>query len=288
MNPLFSIITPSFRNSAWLKLCIASVADQEGTRIEHIVQDSCSDDGTQAWLPTDSRVKAFIEKDSGMYDAVNRGFRRARGDVFAYLNCDEQYLPGALKNVSDFFSAHPKVDAVVSDVVVTDSSGNYICHRYSLRPIGAFMWVSFPVLTCAIFIRRKAVDPMGIYFDTQWRDLGDVFWVMELVKRNLEFAVLPCFTSIFTDTGENMNLKPNAIREKELKWQRAPRWVKWMRYPIAMHNRLRLFARGASFQKPFEYSLYTLANPSQRSTRFAAKPTSFWKGRFRYAFAPQP
>lgn len=64
----FSIVTPSFRSSPWLKLCIASVADQEGVDLEHIVQDSCSDDGTQVWLPLDQRVKAFIEKDSGMYD----------------------------------------------------------------------------------------------------------------------------------------------------------------------------------------------------------------------------
>ena len=46
----FSIVTPSFRNSRWLKLCIASVADQQGVELEHIVQDSCSDDGTQDWL----------------------------------------------------------------------------------------------------------------------------------------------------------------------------------------------------------------------------------------------
>jgi glycosyltransferase involved in cell wall biosynthesis len=47
----FSIITPGFRNSRWLKLCIASVADQQGVEWEHIVQDSCSEDGTQDWLP---------------------------------------------------------------------------------------------------------------------------------------------------------------------------------------------------------------------------------------------
>ena len=81
----FSIVTPSFRNSEWLKLCIASVADQ-GVEHEHIVQDSCSDDGTGDWLPRDSRVKAFVEKDQGMYDAVNRGYRRATGDILAYLN----------------------------------------------------------------------------------------------------------------------------------------------------------------------------------------------------------
>src|SRR5438309_10187938 len=103
----FSIITPSYRSSQWLRLCISSVADQEGVELEHIVQDSCSDDGTQEWLPKDARVKAFIEKDGGMYDAVNRGFRRSTGDILAYLNCDEQYLPGALKAVHDCFAEEP-------------------------------------------------------------------------------------------------------------------------------------------------------------------------------------
>src|SRR6516164_1012504 len=106
----FSIITPSFRSSKWLKLCIASVADQAGAEWEHIVQYSCSDDGTQDWLPQDPRVQAVIEKDGGMYDAVNRGFRRAKGDILAYLNCDEQYLPGALRTVNEFFERHPQIE----------------------------------------------------------------------------------------------------------------------------------------------------------------------------------
>src|SRR6202789_4552954 len=109
-----SIITPSYRNSEWLKLCIASVADQQGVEIEHIVQDSCSDDGTQNWLPGDKRVKAYIEKDAGMYDAVNKGFRRATGDILAYLNCDEQYLPGGLKAIHNFFEAHPNIEVVLA------------------------------------------------------------------------------------------------------------------------------------------------------------------------------
>src|SRR4051794_26309496 len=77
----FSIVTPSYRSSDWLRLCVASVADQQEVECEHIVQDSCSDDGTQEWLAKDPRVKAFIEKDQGMYDAINRGFRRSSGHI---------------------------------------------------------------------------------------------------------------------------------------------------------------------------------------------------------------
>jgi glycosyltransferase involved in cell wall biosynthesis len=130
----FSIITPSFRNSAWLKLCIASVADQAGVAMEHIVQDAGSDDGTLDWLPRDPRVQAFIEKDGGMYDAVNRGYRRATGDILAYLNCDEQYLPGALATIRDFFAAHPRVEVVLAGSLITDGEGKYVCHRHALTP----------------------------------------------------------------------------------------------------------------------------------------------------------
>jgi glycosyltransferase involved in cell wall biosynthesis len=275
----FSIVTPSYRNSEWLRLCIASVADQEGVEAEHIVQDSCSDDGTQNWLPKDSRVKAYIEKDQGMYDAVNRGFRRSTGDILAYLNCDEQYLSGALKAVHDYFAAHPAVDVVLPDTIVTDAAGDYICHRCSIAPGKNQIWVRFPVLTCALFFRRHVVQDKGIYFDAQWRDLGDFFWIMDFLKHGLNFAVLPRFTSIFTDTGENMNLKPNAQRERRVKWQMAPGWVKLLQFPIIIQYRLQLAARGAMFKKPFDYSLYTLSSLNQRVTRHAAKPTSFWKRR---------
>ena len=96
------------------------------------MQDSCSDDGTQDWLPHDPRVKAFIEKDGGMYDAVNRGYRRATGDILAYLNCDEQYLPGALAAVEKFFAAHPRRRSRRSPAASSPTAtAIIICHRHS-------------------------------------------------------------------------------------------------------------------------------------------------------------
>ncbi len=93
-RPQISIVTPSFRPGPWLRLCMASVADQEAVTFEHIIQDAGSDDGTLDWLRAEPQVRTFVEKDGGMYDAINRGLQRATGDIVAYLNCDEQYLPG--------------------------------------------------------------------------------------------------------------------------------------------------------------------------------------------------
>jgi glycosyltransferase involved in cell wall biosynthesis len=276
-----SIVTPSFRNSEWLKLCIASVADQEGVSVEHIVQDSVSDDGTLDWLRQDKRVKAFVEKDSGMYDAINRGLARSTGDIVAYLNCDEQYLPGTLKTVADFFEQHPEIDALVGDTIVTDTQGDYICHRYGLAPHEPEMWVRFPVLSCAFFLRSRKLKESGVRFDAQWRALGDFFWVLEMVRAGFKFAVLPRFCAVFADTGENLSLAPNSIREGQRKWEMAAPSVKLLNPLLVVQYRLRLAARGSLWERPFEYSLYTLANSRQRVTRRAEKPTSFWRSRLK-------
>jgi glycosyltransferase involved in cell wall biosynthesis len=272
-RPAFSIITPSFRNSAWLKLCIASVADQQGVTLEHIVQDSCSDDGTQDWLPRDPRVKAFIEKDQGMYDAVNRGYRRATGDILAYLNCDEQYLPGALKTVAEYFARHPQVEVLLAGSIVTDGDGAYICHRHAMIPTSHQIWFRFPVLTSSIFIRRKVIAERGIFFDTKWRDLGDFHWVHALMQRNVPMAVSNDFTSVFADTGDNMNLKPNAIREKAETEKMVPGWVKLLKPLWILSHRLRRLGHGHFSLKPTAYAIYTKASPEQRVTVAVPKPT---------------
>jgi glycosyltransferase involved in cell wall biosynthesis len=275
----FSIVTPSFRSSSWLKLCIASVAGQQGVELEHIVQDSCSDDGTQEWLPQDKRVKAFIEKDGGMYDAVNRGYRRASGDVLAYLNCDEQYLPGALKAVADFFEANPKIEVALAGTIVVNGEGKYICHRHQMIPHPQGVWFRFPILTSSIFIRRKVISGRGIFFDTKWRDLGDFHWVLALMKNKVPMAVCHSFTSIFADTGENMNLKPNALREKAETEKMIPPIVRALKPVWILHHRLRRLAAGHFSLKPANYSVYTPQNPEQRVKFEVQKPTAVWWNR---------
>lgn len=275
----FSIVTPSFRNSQWLKLCVASVADQQGVEVEHIVQDAGSDDGTLDWLPRDPRVKAFIEKDEGMYDAVNRGYRRATGEVLAYLNCDEQYLPGGLKAVQDFFAAHPQIEVALAGTVVTDGDGKYICHRHQMVPHPQGVWFRFPILTSSIFIRRKVITERGICFDTRWRDLGDFHWVRALMKNRVPMAACDAFTSAFADTGENMNLKPNAIREKAETDRMISGWVRASKPVWILHHRLRRLAAGHFHLKPTRYAIYTRQSPDRRVIFDVPKPTAVWWNR---------
>ncbi|MGA2246940.1 MAG: glycosyltransferase [Verrucomicrobiota bacterium] len=275
----FSIITPSFRNSAWLRLCIASVADQAGVEVEHIVQDSCSDDGTQEWLPKDPRVKAFIEKDQGMYEAVNRGYKRATGEILAYLNCDEQYLPGALAAVDGFFRQHPNVEVALAGSIITDGEGQYLCHRQLLPLNPRHIWYRFPFLTSSVFLRRRVIHERGLFFDTRWRDLGDFHWALALLKNKVPMAAWDGFTSTFADTGENMNFKPNAIRERKETDRMAPLWLRPLKYWWIVSHRLRRCRAGHFNLKPTSYEIYTKRSPDRRVRFDVPHPTGVWWNR---------
>jgi glycosyltransferase involved in cell wall biosynthesis len=280
----FSIVTPSFRSSAWLKLCIASVADQ-GIELEHIVQDSLSDDGTLDWLPHDRRVATYAEKDAGMYDAVNRGLKKSRGELLAYLNCDEQYLPGTLRAVSDWFDRHPQTDVLFGDSLVVDAKGGFLCYRKVQRPLKYHTMVShLQTFTCSMFFRRKVIDDYGLFFDTKWRDLGDADWVLRLLDKKVSIGTLGRFAAAFTDTGENMNLSPNAVREKRLMADSAPFLARKLGFALVWQHRLRRLLGGVYRQEPFDYAIYTLASPEKRVTHHVERPSFVWKGRLESAF----
>ena len=277
MSLRVSIITPSFKQLEWLKLAAASVADQSGVEVEHIVQDAGSGSELNEWASTQS-FRLFVESDNGMYDAVNRGLRRASGDILAYLNCDEQYLPGTLNAVSEFFEHNPEVDVIFGNVIVTDATGNYICSREVLTPLKYHTWVcSLGVFTAATFFRRRVIDEHKIFFDERWRDLGDAVWILELLKRKVRMAKLARFTTAFADTGQNMNLRPNAIFESQQLRSSAPAWVGYLSPIWSAQHRVRKLVHGLYWPKKLAYSVFTAESPETRRTFVVDAPRFKWR-----------
>ena len=288
MRPTFSIITPSFRQLDWLKLCAASIADQAGVRLEHLVQDAGTGEAMQAWadewkLKRETADGHFsfqlaMEKDEGMYDAVNRGLRRASGELLAYLNCDEQYLPGALAQTAEFFERNPAVDVAFAHAIVVDGDGNFIAHRKAVTPGKMHTMVSenLAILTCATFFRRRVLEDHGLYFNAKLKDIGDGDWVMRLIDAGVRCDVLPIFTSTFAETGENRNLAPTALREKAALVASAPTWARVARPAIIAHYRARKWMHGAYRQEPFDYAIYTAASPGRRVSFHVENPSYRW------------
>lgn len=273
----FSIITPSYQQPQWLRLCAASVADQSasGVAIEHIVQDSLSGPEISEAVKSFPQLKLVSEKDKGMYDAINRGLRRAKGDICAYLNCDEQYLPGTLRRVADYFGEHPEVDVLFGDSIVADSSLMPLAYRRVvlprrwhtlLRPLG--------VLTCSTFFRRKLVEE-GALFDATWKITGDKAWILSLFDRGYRMAVLQEPLAVFALTGANLSQHQDVHAER-LRWNKSVSPVIRLARPLVRARHiLEKWRQGAYQIRRVDSAWYTSASlPVRRS--FAGLTLS-WK-----------
>ena len=274
----FSIVTPSLNMLGYLKRCSASVADQDGVSVEHMVMDACSTDGTVEWLLENDRVISSVEKDKGMYDAVNKGFRRARGRILAYLNCDEQYLSGTLAYVKDFFGSHPQIDLLFGGGLLVRPDGSLIAYRKAYQPRWPYICVShLYVMSCTMFIRRRVIE-RGFLFDDNLRAIGDKRFVVVCLRNGFRAAYAKRYFSVFTMTGSNMSGGENAKREKREYLKETPPWVRVFWHPL---NVLRLTEKtlaGAYRESfPLTYALYD-SDDLEKRRKFVALQASFrWK-----------
>jgi glycosyltransferase involved in cell wall biosynthesis len=119
-NAKISCITPSFNQAAFLEETIASVLDQDYPNLEYIVIDGGSTDGSVEILRRHQHWLAYCvsEPDRGQVHAINKGLRRATGEIVAFLNSDDLYLPGTLKAVDEFFRLHPKCQWLCGDTIL--------------------------------------------------------------------------------------------------------------------------------------------------------------------------
>jgi len=100
-QPLVSIVTPSLQQGRFLEATLRSVAGQDYRRVEHIVVDGGSTDETLEVLERHPEVRWISEPDDGQADAINKGFAMAGGEILAWLNADDVYLPGAISAAVD-------------------------------------------------------------------------------------------------------------------------------------------------------------------------------------------
>ena len=101
--PLVSIITPSFNQAAFIEKTILSVTGQDYPNLEYIIIDGGSTDGSVEIIKRYADVLSdwVSEPDLGQTDAINKGFARAKGQYLAWINSDDTYNPGAVREASE-------------------------------------------------------------------------------------------------------------------------------------------------------------------------------------------
>jgi len=161
--PQVSIVTPCLNSKRFIERTIESVLAQDYPRIEYIVMDGGSTDGTLEILERyRGRLQFFSAPDKGPTDAVNHGFARSHGPIFAWINADDEYLPGAVSTAVRHLEAHPETDVVYGEGIWTDENGKEISRYPTIAPYRADMFEQeCGICQPSVFMRREAFAEAG-------------------------------------------------------------------------------------------------------------------------------
>jgi glycosyltransferase involved in cell wall biosynthesis len=176
--PLVSIVTPSLNQGRFLRRTIESVLSQSYARIEHIVRDGASTDGSREILASYAgRVWWVSEPDAGQSAALNLGFAEARGEIFAYLNSDDILLPGAVDAVVQHFLRNPQCDLAYGDADYIDENdrviGAYSTAEYSFARLAEENVVCQP----AAFWRARIARRVGPFNEALRYAMDYEYWL---------------------------------------------------------------------------------------------------------------
>ena len=156
---LVSVLTPSFNQGRFLADCLRSVREQTYTKIEHIVMDGGSTDGSLEVLrQAAGSIVWESSPDNGQSDALNRALGRSQGDIIGWLNSDDAYYkPDIVGKVVEVFSKHPEVDVVYGHAALVNDRG-LILHTIWVPPFNSSLLRHDTfIIQPAAFIRRSAI-----------------------------------------------------------------------------------------------------------------------------------
>ncbi len=160
-----TIVTPSYNQGEFIRATVESVLAQDYPRLEYIVMDGGSTDGTAAIAGEyASRLTWISEQDRGQAHAINKGFSRAKGEIVAWLNSDDILLPGAVtRAVNAFATVPPAIGGIYGEGYLMDRQGRLTRRFPATEPFNLWklVYLSDYVLQQSAFFRRAAVEEIG-------------------------------------------------------------------------------------------------------------------------------
>ena len=187
-----SIVTPSYNQGRYIEQTIQSVLNQDYANLEYIVVDGGSSDNTIDILKKyEGRLTWISEKDRGQADAINKGFHMAKGEILAWLNSDDTYLPGAVHHAVHYFAAHPEVGMLYGEGCHVDADGELI-ERYNSEPFN-YQRLSEVCFICqpTVFLRAEVINAVGPLDVTLDYCMDYEYW-MRIAKR-FRIGYLPTY-----------------------------------------------------------------------------------------------
>ncbi len=173
-KPLVSIVTPSYNQAAYLEHTIRSVLAQEYMPVEYLVIDGASTDGSLQIIQRYAQRLAWwvSEPDAGQAEAINKGLQKAQGEIVAWLNSDDLYLPGAISQAVSALQQNPDLGMVFAEAVTIDARGKPL-NRLTFGDWGLAELMGFRIICQpAVFMRRAVLEKAG-WLDTSYHFMLD-------------------------------------------------------------------------------------------------------------------
>jgi glycosyltransferase involved in cell wall biosynthesis len=189
--PRVTIVTPSYNQAEFLEATIVSVLSQDYPNLEYMVVDGGSTDGSVSIIEKYAdRLACWIsERDSGQSSAINKGWQRATGEIVAYLNSDDTYLPGAIRTAVEFMTAHPDVGIAYGDCLAIDERGNTI-EKYQASPFDLDETIRrcrTPIPQPGAFIRANVLHTIGLLDESLHMAMDFDLWLRTALRYRLEY-----------------------------------------------------------------------------------------------------
>jgi glycosyltransferase involved in cell wall biosynthesis len=197
-SPAISVVTPSYNQAGYIGEALNSVQLQSCKNCEHLVIDGMSTDNTVDILSKQIRDKEqaslfwISERDSGQSEALNKGFRLAKGEIIGWLNSDDRYRAGCFEHVIQAFKDNPDVDIIYGDYLIVSESGEALQIRREIE-FDAFILLYHRVLyipTTASFFRRRIFEEDN-WLDEELHYAMDLEFFIRLSARGYRFKHIP-------------------------------------------------------------------------------------------------
>jgi glycosyltransferase involved in cell wall biosynthesis len=246
-SPRITVITPSYNQAGFLEQTIQSVLSQGYPNLEYFIIDGGSKDHSVEIIQKYAdRLSWWVsEKDKGQADAINKGFARATGEIVAWINSDDYYLPGAFDAAVAALEAAPDAAMIFSDVVSVNTKGepfNVMTYGdWTLEDLMQFKIIGQP----GVFMRRKALEQAG-YLDLTYNLLLDhELWLRVAQQGSIRYIPQHWSAARIHPAAKNVSQAPNYGKD-------AYRLIEWMSTDPALKERYqrlhrRIFAGACRF-----------------------------------------
>jgi len=216
----FSIVTPTYNSEKYLNETIQSVISQKGNfTIEYIIIDNYSEDNTiniikkyQYMIQSknypitckDIEIKYYQAKDNGMYDAINKGFLKAKGDIYAWINSDDIYLPGAFSVIRQIFIKYPEIKwlkgitSYINELSTIYKVGNLFLYDQFWIKMGIYGKEAYFIQQDSVFWRAGLWKISG-GIDTRFKKAGDYYLWIKFSNHTPLYSVkayISCFRKV--------------------------------------------------------------------------------------------